>query len=356
MKKNRRMDGNLLPVTCIATSILTVVLGFVTTVSNGFLLYVLYKDPLKRFTKPVTTFITALAIMDFLTGVLCDPSQARFKIRCALKMKTEAEFELRGFTAIVSFFTINSTTLLIVAISAERFVAVSFPYFYRQSVTRKRTNLCVIAVCIHSFVFSLLQLAEVDLGLWKRTDLYLHIVIPILLVMVSYTAICLILRIHRNKLQTVSDKIQGTDWKLIIQKRRRNEIHKQKREQKIVYTAVLVTLLLILAFLPHTIVTIAAENCKDCVSNDWFVVLSRVMIPFVFMNSAVNPFVYVLRMRDLRRSMKMTLGWLMESKTPAVERRERNAEEDNNLAVIVTNQFNCRNTGEGNNSSVIVAN
>ena len=74
------MDGNLLPATCITTSILTVVLGFVTTVSNGFLLYVLYKDPLKRFTKPVTTFITAFAIMDFLTGVLCDPSQARFEI------------------------------------------------------------------------------------------------------------------------------------------------------------------------------------------------------------------------------------------------------------------------------------
>ena len=83
------MDGNLLPVTCIATSILTVALVVVTTVSNGFLLYVLYKDPLKRFTKPVTTFITAIAIMDFLTGALCDPSQARFEIRCALKMETE---------------------------------------------------------------------------------------------------------------------------------------------------------------------------------------------------------------------------------------------------------------------------
>ena len=342
------MDANLLPVTCIATSILTVVLVVVTTVSNGFLLYVLYKDPLKRFTKPVTTFITALAIMDFLTGVLCDPSQARFEIRCALKMKTEAEFELRGFTAIVSFFTINSATLLIVVMSVERFVAASFPYFYRQSVTRKRANLCVIAVCTHSFVFSLLQLAEVDLGLWKRTDLYLHIVIPILLVMVSYTAICLILRIHRNKLQTVSDKIKETDWKLIIQK--------QKREQKTVVTAFLITLLLILAFLPHTIVTIAAENCKNCVSNDWFAVLSRVTIPFVFMNSAVNPFVYVLRMRDLRRSMKMTLEWSMGNETFAVERRERNAEVDNNLAMIVANQFNCRNTGEGNNLSVILTN
>ena len=120
------MDGNLLPATCITTSILTVVLVAVTTVSNGFLLYVLYKDPLKRFTKPVTTFITALAIMDFLTVVLCDPSQVRLEIRCALKMETETEFELRGFTAIVAFFTVNIATLLIVAMSVERFLTVTF--------------------------------------------------------------------------------------------------------------------------------------------------------------------------------------------------------------------------------------
>ena len=54
--------------------------------------------------------------------------------------------------------------------------------------------------------------------------------------------------------------------------------------------------------------------------------------------------------------MKMTLGWLVENKSLAVERRERNDEEDNNLSVIVTNQFNCRNTGEGINSSVIDTN
>ena len=126
LEKNRRLDGNLLPVTCIATSILTVVLVVVTTVFNVFPLYVLYKDPLKRFTKPVTTFITAIAIMDFLTGALCDLSQARFEIRGALKMETETEFELRGFTAIVGFFTINSATLLIVAMSVERFLTVTF--------------------------------------------------------------------------------------------------------------------------------------------------------------------------------------------------------------------------------------
>ena len=316
------MDENLLPVTCIATSILTVVLVVVTTVFNVFLLYVLYKDPLKRFTKPVTTFITVIAIMDFLTGALCDPSQARFEIRGALKMKTETEFELRGFTAIVGFFTVNSATLLIVVMSVERFLAVTFPHFYRQSVTSKRANLCIIAVCIHSFVFSLIQLAEVDLGIWETVDLYLHTMFPIIFVIVIFTAIYVILRKQRNKFQSISDKMKEND---ATQNRRKNQTQKQKNERQIVVTAFLTTLTLILAFLPYTIVTIAAANCKNCVAKEWFAVFNKVAIPFVFINSAANPFVYVLRMRDLRRSIKMTLGWSIGKKiNVAVEHGEIN--------------------------------
>ena len=351
------MDSNLLPVTCIATSILTVALVAVTTVSNGFLLYVLYKDPLKRCTKPVTTFITAIAIMDFLTGALCDPSKARSEIRCALKMKTETEFELRGFTALVSFFIVNSATLLIVVMSVERFLAVTFPHFYRQSVTSKRANLCIIAVCIHCFVFSLPQLAEVDLGLWETVDLYLHTTFLIIFVIVIYNAIYVILRKQRNKFQSVSDKMKEKDATL-NQKRRRNQTQKQKNERQIVVTAFLITLLLILAFLPYTIVIIAAANCKNCVAKEWFAVFNSVAIPFAFINSTANPFVYVLRMRDLRRSMKMTLGWSIGNKiNVAVEHGETKITGlGNNSPVIVSNQFNCKNTEEDNDSSEIVTN
>ena len=180
----------------------------------------------------------------------------------------------------------------------------------------------MIAVCFHCFVFSLLQLAEVVLGLWETVDLYMHTVFPIILVIVTYAAISVILRKQRNTFESVSDKIKGNDGTL-NQKHRGNQTQKQKNERQIVVTAFLITLLLILAFLLHTIVIIAAANCKNCVAKEWFAVFNRVAIPFVFINSAANPFVCVLRMRDLRRSIKMTLRWSIGNKNNiAVEHRE----------------------------------
>ena len=244
-----------------------------------------------------------------------------------------------------------SATLLILVMSVERFLAVTFPHFYRQSVTSKRAKLCIIAVCTHCFVFSLLQLAEVDLGLWEAVDLYLHTMFPIIFVIVIYTAIYVILRKQRNKLQSISDKMKENDATL-NQKRRRNQTQKQKNERQIVVTAFFITLLLILAFLLHTIVIIEAANCKNCVAKEWLAVFNKVAIPFVFINSAANPFVYVLRLRDPRRSIKMTLGWSIGNKiNVAVEHGETKITGlGNNSSVIVSNQFNCKNTEEDNDS------
>ena len=112
-------------------------------------------------------------------------------------------------------------------------------------------------VCIHSFVFILLQLAEVDLGIWETVDLYLHTVFPIILVIVTCATIYVILRKQRNKFQSVNDKIKGNDW-TAKQKRSRNQTQKQKNEQQIVFTAFPIILRLIcISTLYH------CDNCSS---------------------------------------------------------------------------------------------
>ena len=143
-------------------------------------------------------------------------------------------------------------------------------------------------VCTHSFVFFLLQLTEVDLGIWETVDLYLHTVFPIILVIVTCATIYVILRKQRNKFQSVNGKIEGNDW-TANQKRSRNQTQKQKNEQQIVFTASPITLCLTIAFLPYTIVIIVVANCKNCVSKELFALFSRVTILFVSIRSAVNP-------------------------------------------------------------------
>ena len=147
-------------------------------------------------------------------------------------------------------------------------------------------------VCIHSFVFFLLQLTEVDLGIWETVDLYLHTAcVPNYIsdyISVTCATIYVILRKQRNNFQSVNDKIKGNNW-TANQKRSRNQTQKQKNEQQIIFTAFPITLRLIIAFQPYTIVVIVVANCKNCVSKELFALFSRVTILFVSIRSAVNP-------------------------------------------------------------------
>ena len=293
------MAENFVQIVCVTTSVFTVLLAVFTTAFNGFLLYVIYKDPINRLRKPVTSFMTAIAVMDLLTGLICDTSQARFEIRCALKMDTETQFVLGGFTAVAAFFTINSATLLILAMSTERLIAVGWPHFYRQAVTRKRFGVLAIGVCIYCFVYSILQLTKVDSITWQKVDLYLHTVVPIVTVIVIYIAISFMLRSQRKKLFNGKGGRSGQNT---------NRINKLKAERKIVFTAFLITLLLLLAFLPYIVMIIIARYCESCQSTKWFVFISRIAIPFAFANSVANPCVYISCMRDVQRSVKMILN------------------------------------------------
>ena len=300
------MERHFEPVTCIATSVLTVLLFVSTTTLNGFLLYVIYKDPLNRLRKPVTSFITAITVMDLLTGLLCDTSQAISEIRCALKMNTETQFELGSFNGIATFFTVNSATLLILAMSTERFIAVGFPYFYRQRVTRKRSRVIAVCICMYSFVFSILQLTSVDLGTYETVDVYLHTVVPIITVIIIYIAISCMLRSQRKKLSYTDT--DGDGRRSCQLKSGTNKMNDLKREKKLVFAAFLIALLLLLAFLPYTVMVTTSACCESCKSKDWFIFIGRIAMPFVFTNSAANPFVFALRMRDIQKSIKVILS------------------------------------------------
>ena len=161
----------------------------------------------------------------------------------------------------------------------------------------------------------MLQLADADLDTFKSVDLYLHTVFPITLIIVIYIAITFVLRRQRKKLthKGNTEKERSSQHNSY-----RGQTDSYKKERKIVFTAFLITLFLLFSFLPYTVMVITAARCQNCNTKEWFFFISRIAFPFLLSNSVANSFVYVLRMRDVRRSVKVILNRALGQTTNSV--------------------------------------
>ena len=69
---------------------------------------------------------------------------------------------------------INSSILVVTAMSIDRFVAVVFPHFYRSKVQPKALVLCNIGIVAFSSAFASLQFANISMDLYLLIEQHLH--------------------------------------------------------------------------------------------------------------------------------------------------------------------------------------
>ena len=288
---------------CIWSAVLALLLILPTSTTNGFLLLVLYRDPLKCMRKPVHVFIASLAISDFMTGILSDTSIAVRELAC-YGGDIRHPGSIGDFTGITYFFTVNSATLLISALSIERFLAVAFPFFHRARVTSKKAMICSAVIFTHAFVFAMLQLADLPDDVYHNMDLNFHIVFPLVTVTVAYTAIYLALRRQRKiGISREHQNSQGRRLSLEVNANIRNR--QLVTENRLVWTAFLVLVCMVVALMPYYVVLTVELQCEKCEHQQWFIILRRLSVPFLFINSAVNAALYAWRIPHYRKSFKV---------------------------------------------------
>ena len=75
----------------------------------------------------------------------------------------------------MDYFIDNSATVLVVALSVDRLIAVAFPIYYRCSIKITHSAIAVIVIWVYCLVFSLLQLANIPEEIYDTIDVHLHI-------------------------------------------------------------------------------------------------------------------------------------------------------------------------------------
>ena len=280
---------------CLIVAILESFVATVSSVINGLLLIVLYKNPFKSFRRPFSILIIGLVTTDFLKGLLADSMSASIQFHCAFG-KTSWLEEDWNFYTVLDYMLDNSATILIILFAGDRLLAVSAPLYYRNSVTAKKTAIIVLSVWLYALFFSLLQFSGIKDETYDFIDCFLHIVIPMVFMIVIHISIYCALK-SRRKIETAaySHHNQGTpSW-----------IRKNKRlEKNFRFVTIIITMVLAISQLPWLSLVILEMNCTSCKELPWFVNYNLFASFTLSITSAINPVLYCWRLKQYRRALK----------------------------------------------------
>ena len=296
------MERSLEKQLCLGSGIAYLILVFMISLPNGFVLLVLVKNPLRCPRRGFYVFFFFICTMDLFVGPVVSSGRALTGFWCAFR---DRGLSRKGdVTRVLAYFGVNGSILLVTAMSIDRFIAVVFPHTYRRNLKPKTVVVVNICIVIFSSIFASIQLSDISLHVYHTIDLHLHFTLPLCTTSIAYLGIFFSLkkqsRIVRQKQITVPMGSSLND---------RRQERKRKMESKFAMTSFLIILFLILSLIPYFTITIVGIHCESCSEQHWFLALKESSIPFVFLNSVVNPFLASFRINELKRSCMIVLRW-----------------------------------------------
>ena len=286
---------------CLGSGIAFGFLLIFISVSNGFIMIVLYKNPLRCFRKSFSMFLVFIAAVDLFIGTVVCSGEAVIRLLCAFG---DGEITQDGdVVRVLGYFGINSSILLATAMSVDRLIAIGWPYFYRHKITPRNVVLFNTFICVFSSIFASLQFTGVSMDIYRITDVHLHTTFPLTTTTLAYLAIFFFLR-KRARFELQKETISARNSKL----RDIQRIKNAQTEKKIASTSFLILLLLIISLLPYFAVILLYEKCNDCGKRGWFIAFRESSTVFLFLNSTVNPLLTTFRINELKHSVKFVLG------------------------------------------------
>ena len=120
---------------CLGTGIPFAALIFMISIPNAMILVTLYRNPLRCFRKTFTVFLAFITATDLFVGSVVCTGLAITRFLCSLRGK---QFPGEGdIPTILGYIGINSSILMVTAMSVDRLVSVVCPHFYLNTVKPK---------------------------------------------------------------------------------------------------------------------------------------------------------------------------------------------------------------------------
>ena len=263
-------------------TVLNAVFSGSAILGNLLILVALKKD--SRLHPPSKLLFRSLASTDLCVGIIAQPS---FVIYLIFILKNKLSFceIIEGVTNVSgSMFTVISLCTL-TGISVDRLLALQLGMRYKLFVTVIRVRKILVLSWLLVISGALLQFWNFDVFLGVMTV----VVVPCL-VTTSFCYSTIFVTMRRRRAQQIAETGKQTGQML--------------KYKKTVYKLLWISLIIALFYLPlATFITVRLIIGAEATNAILFVLLSTV----VFLNSSLNPFVYIWKIREIRRAVVLTL-------------------------------------------------
>ena len=266
---------------CIPWLVVLIIECLAIVILNTITVVVFVKKK-RQLQRRSTYLIIHLAIVDLLVGAVSGPLNIEERIAwfCPLwKIRRMTNWSYHLSFAFVNLFSFTSLTNLI-AISLERLHATFCPFrhrFVRKWVYRA----IIIVIWLIAIVREVAQIFLWEIGYFEVINAYLYLpfyAVSLFVICVSYILIVIKVRCSRHP-----------------------QFHsRSKRERKLTGTALIVSLVSLLCFLP---LTIYLARFSLSFANFVHVHIHLAVTVLFLANSLVNPIIYALRMPGFREGL-----------------------------------------------------
>ena len=299
----------------LSAAVFSLVIGVSATLSNGLLLFIMYKDPYRYFRAHATSYLVfSLALSDLIGGLISQLFYASYLFTAAAgRPNTQVLLDI----ALVSSHLVTTLSIqTVVALSIDRFLAIRLRVRYKDTVTVKKTLVCSVCIWLFTGLFEAIHAAVLPERVFHVIELHTQTTLPLTVLFSVYLATFVYFKRYSRSTVLV---LAGERPTRISRLTQRNI----GLEKKMTFTIALIFVVLLISHIPNLVVNKIQEQCHgaeaehhNCLrGNSSFEVFRMFAFPLLSVSCALNPFFYAFRIPQYNAAFKRLLRSVRQRRT-----------------------------------------
>ncbi|KAM9495407.1 trace amine-associated receptor 13c-like [Clarias gariepinus] len=271
----------------------------------GNLLVIISVFHFKQLHTPTNTLVLSLAVSDFLIGAFVMLPTFIWTIELCWIFDKEYCISLM----ITSFFLVNQSIYNVALIAVDRYLALSNPFFYTNTISRR--TMCIVVysnwcLCVLYFM-ALLYFNGTFISfvmcpgecvfflneVWSIIDLVHSFIFPLSVIIILYTLVFVIAKKHATAIRELNNHTRNKTKKITS--------HSMKSERKAAKVLGILVSVFLVCLLPYFIYSLLGGVIELKLET-----IHKVLI-MLCLNSTINPVIYALFYPWFRRCIKLVI-------------------------------------------------